>query len=232
MLGFALAIAAVPAGYRPGFATLAVIATMAAVASGVRLVSVARRLSVAAPFLIMAALLPVVADGSGPTVIGVQLSSAGIEAGWTLAARVILGVGAASILASTTSIPELAEAARRLRVAPALVTIAVMMLRYVHVVSEEFDRARRSMASRGLVPRWFWQYRPVAASAGTLFVRSYERGERVHGAMVSRGFDGTLPPAWPEQRSGTARRVALAHWLPVVLIIGCSWSAAALGHLQ
>jgi cobalt/nickel transport system permease protein len=33
----------------------------------------------------------------------------------------------------------------------------------------------------------------VAASAGTLFVRSYERGERVHLAMMSRGYDNELP---------------------------------------
>ena len=29
--------------------------------------------------------------------------------------------------------------------------------------------------------------------AGVLFIRSYERGERVHLAMLSRGYDGHLP---------------------------------------
>ena len=33
----------------------------------------------------------------------------------------------------------------------------------------------------------------LAASSGALFVRSYERGERVHLAMLSRGFTGRLP---------------------------------------
>jgi cobalt/nickel transport system permease protein len=33
----------------------------------------------------------------------------------------------------------------------------------------------------------------VAASAGTLFIRSYERGERVYLAMVSRGYTGSMP---------------------------------------
>ncbi len=33
----------------------------------------------------------------------------------------------------------------------------------------------------------------MARSVGTLFIRSYERGERVHLAMVSRGWTGEMP---------------------------------------
>ena len=56
-----------------------------------------------------------------------------------------------------------------------------------HTVSLEpglRDRAGNAVAARA-----------VAATAGTLFVRTYERGERVHLAMLLRGYDGTLPPA-------------------------------------
>ncbi len=48
-------------------------------------------------------------------------------------------------------------------------------------------------ASRGYDPRWIWQARAVASSAGALFIRSYERGERVYLAMVSRGYQGSFP---------------------------------------
>jgi len=37
----------------------------------------------------------------------------------------------------------------------------------------------------------------VARSAGALFIRSYERGERVHLAMLSRGYTGSLTPGTP-----------------------------------
>ena len=47
--------------------------------------------------------------------------------------------------------------------------------------------------SRGYDARWIWQAKGFAASAGALFIRSYERGERVHLAMISRGFDGACP---------------------------------------
>ena len=33
----------------------------------------------------------------------------------------------------------------------------------------------------------------LARSAGALFIRSFERGERVHLAMLSRGYTGRMP---------------------------------------
>ena len=49
------------------------------------------------------------------------------------------------------------------------------------------------MAARGFAGKWLTEARPLATGAGALFVRSYERGERVHAAMLSRGFTGGLP---------------------------------------
>lgn len=67
------------------------------------------------------------------------------------------------------------------------------MLRYLEVITGELGRMRRAMTARGYDPRWLWQAKPIAASAGALFIRSYERGERVHAAMLARGWDGTMP---------------------------------------
>jgi cobalt/nickel transport system permease protein len=60
----------------------------------------------------------------------------------------------------------------------------------------------------------------VAASAGTLFVRSYERGERVYLAMVARGYDGTMPPL-------DAPRPSMAGWWPAVALPLAAWTIAA-----
>src|SRR2546430_14281625 len=51
----------------------------------------------------------------------------------------------------------------------------------------------RSRVCRGGDARWLWQARDVAACAAALLVRSFERGERVYLAMLSRGYDGTAP---------------------------------------
>ncbi len=52
---------------------------------------------------------------------------------------------------------------------------------------------RTAMVARAHDPRWLWQAKPIASSAGAMFVRSYERGERVHSAMLARGFTGSMP---------------------------------------
>ena len=67
------------------------------------------------------------------------------------------------------------------------------MVRYADVVTGELHRMRVARESRGHDPRWIWQAKAVASTAGALFVRSYERGERVYLAMVSRGYDGAMP---------------------------------------
>ena len=67
------------------------------------------------------------------------------------------------------------------------------MLRYVDVVGGEMRRMRIARESRGFQGRDVRHLQVVAQSAGALFIRSYERGERVHLAMLSRGYTGTMP---------------------------------------
>jgi cobalt/nickel transport system permease protein len=66
------------------------------------------------------------------------------------------------------------------------------MIRYVDVVSDEMRRMRIARESRGFTARDPRHWPVVARSLGALFIRSYERGERVHLAMVSRGYTGSL----------------------------------------
>jgi cobalt/nickel transport system permease protein len=67
------------------------------------------------------------------------------------------------------------------------------MVRYGDVIASEMRRMRVARESRGYQARWLWEARALASSAGTLFIRSYERGERVHLAMLSRGYGGAMP---------------------------------------
>jgi cobalt/nickel transport system permease protein len=88
------------------------------------------------------------------------------------------------------------------------------MIRYLEVIAGELARMRTAMTARGYEPRWLSQARPIASSAGTLFVRSYERGERVYDAMLSRGYTGTMPAI--DSRSTSVRDWAVALLLPLV----------------
>ena len=59
----------------------------------------------------------------------------------------------------------------------------------------------------------------IAQSAGSLFIRSYERGERVHLAMLSRGYDGQMPQLDDLRPTGRQWLAGLA--LPAVGLVIC-----------
>ena len=95
----------------------------------------------------------------------------------------------------------------RLRLPPRLVQIASFMLRYADVITGEIARMRIARESRGFTARWSGRLAAVGRAAGALFVRSYERGERVHLAMLSRGYAGTMPAT---RRTGRTRAARVA----------------------
>jgi len=154
---------------------------------------VARRMLVEVPILIFALLLPFFGRGETTEVAGVALSIEGVWGAWTILAKATLGLGASIVLSATTMVPDLIRAMERLHVPKVITAISGFMVRYLDIVAGEFSRRRIAMASRGYEPRWFWQAGALAQSAGSLFIRSFERGERVHNAMVARGFTGRMP---------------------------------------
>ena len=163
------------------------------VVAGLPLTFVARRLVIELPFVAFAFLLPIIGQGERVDVLGVSLSVAGLWGAWNILVKGTLGVAASVVLAATTPMPEILRGLDRLRLPKVFVSICGFMIRYGDVISGEMRRMRVARESRGHDPRWIWQARAVASSAGALFIRSYERGERVYLAMVSRGYDGAMP---------------------------------------
>ncbi|CAN5504588.1 cobalt ECF transporter T component CbiQ [soil metagenome] len=175
------------------FGLHAALVLILAVVAGVPLARMARRLVIELPFVAFAFLLPFVAGGERTELGPLTLSIDGLWGAWNILAKGTLGVAVAVLLTATTPGADLVRGLGRLHLPPVLVTIVTLMARYGEVLTGEVHRMRIARLSRGYDPRWAWQARAVASSAGTLFVRSYERGERVHLAMVARGFTGTLP---------------------------------------
>lgn len=171
---------------------------------------VLRRLRIEVPFLAFAVFLPIVGGSPRVDVAGVALSTPGLWAAWNIVVKGTLGVLASVVLSTSTPVVELLAGLERLRVPRVLTAVAGFMVRYLDVVVGEAGRMRVARLSRADDPRWLWQARGTAASAGTLFVRSYERGERVHLAMCARGFTGTLPALHEHEAPSAAWAVAAA----------------------
>lgn len=151
------------------------------------------RLTAIIPFVAFAVFLPFFAGGRQVEVLGASLSSEGLWGTWNILVKAVIGTTASIVLSATTPIPDIVHGLSRLRFPSVMVSIVAFMFRYLDVLGDQLARMRRSMTARGHDPRWLWQARPIAASAGALFVRSYERGERVHQAMLARGFTGQMP---------------------------------------
>jgi cobalt/nickel transport system permease protein len=96
------------------------------------------------------------------------------------------------LLTSTTTFSNILKALEHLKMPRVLVMIMSFMYRYIFVLTDEVMRMKQARDSRnfGEGGRRLWQIRTVGNMIGTLFIRSYERGERVYAAMVARGFDG------------------------------------------
>lgn len=142
------------------------------------------------------------------------LSLTGLVRVLTLLARAAAVVTLALVLLATAPLHETFRAAHQLRVPGVLVQLALLTLRYVGLLAEEFARLRTALRVRGFrsgVNRH--TYRTVGQLAGTLLVRSHERSERVAQAMRCRGFDGQF-------RSLHEARTTRADVLAFVLVLG------------
>jgi len=181
-----------------------------------------RRLLIETPFLLFAVFLPFFGRGERLGVIGLSLSREGLWAAWNIGAKATLGTAASVILAATTRVPDLLKAFSRLHFPKVLTAVMGFMVRYLDVVSGELGRMRIALRCRAYRPRWIGEARALAAVAGTLFVRAYERGERVYLAMQARGYHGVMPEL-------DASAAPAAQWAAAASVVTCAAGVAALG---
>ncbi|MFD5595804.1 cobalt ECF transporter T component CbiQ [Streptomyces griseorubiginosus] len=194
---------------------LGVVARLARVPAGFLL----KRLLIEVPFVAFAVLMPFVAEGERVEVLGMSLSVSGLWGAWNVLAKGTLGVAASVLLASTTELRELLLGLQRLKLPPLLVQIASFMIRYGDVITDEMRRMRIARESRGFEASGVKHWGVLAKSAGALFIRSYERGERVHLAMVSRGYAGSMPVI--DEVTASRAQWSYALTLPVTALVVC-----------
>ncbi|HDP69589.1 MAG TPA: cobalt ECF transporter T component CbiQ [Actinobacteria bacterium] len=165
------------------------------VISKVPLSFILKRVVIAIPFILMvAAFIPFIgADvGGSYNLWGITLYQRGLLILFNVTVKALFGVAALTLLVSTTPFDELMEGLKKLGVPKVFITIASFMYRYIFVVVDETMRMKRARDSRNFEGRWIWQASAVGHMVATLFLRSYERGERVYSAMLSRGYDGEV----------------------------------------
>lgn len=193
LVGFMVLVVLTPASMPWLFGVHAALLAVVIAVSTVPLRFLLPRMVVELPFVVFALLMPFVATGPRVALGPLLVSEAGLTAAWLLLAKGTLGVLAALTLAATTDSGALLRGLQRLRMPDLLVQIMGFMIRYAEVVADDLRRTVTAMRSRGFDPRSPRHWPALGRALGALFIRSYERGERVHLAMLSRGYTGRLP---------------------------------------
>jgi cobalt/nickel transport system permease protein len=140
-----------------------------------------------------------------------------------------LSVQIAILLVAVTRFPDLIHAFEHLRVPAILTTIIAFLYRYLFVLTDEVFRLLRARESRSAGASGkrsgggvFWRAKIAGNMAGQLFLRSYERSDRIYNAMLSRGYTGhlyTLNPHEMKSRDYFVTAFAIAI-IFIVQIIG------------
>ncbi|MEU1127398.1 cobalt ECF transporter T component CbiQ [Streptomyces sp. NPDC005899] len=219
VLCFVVVVVSTPREAVWAFALYAALLAAVAALAGISPWFLLKRLVIEVPFVAFALLMPFVVPGARTELLGVSVSVPGLWGAWNVLAKGTLGVAASVILASTTELRSLLLGLQRLRLPPLLVQIASFMIRYGDVITDELRRMSIARRSRGFEASGVRHWGVLAKTAGALFIRSYERGERVHLAMVSRGYTGTMPVI--DEVTASRAQWAYAGALPLTALAVC-----------
>lgn len=144
-----------------------------------------------------------------------QITTEGLIVLGSVCWKALLSLLMLNLLVLTTSIPALLHGMTALKMPPLMVAIIASMYRYIGVLAEEFTSMQRAAASRNLTASKRWQRLVVGNMFGSLFIRTYERGDRVYQAMLSRGYTG-LPPI---HDSPTPKRTDWFAWVAMICLV-------------
>lgn len=128
--------------------------------------------------------------------VGFSHARRGEHGTWVIVASILiknsLAFGALFALAHTTSHQEMLVGLGRLGLPRPIVATLQFMHRSLFILKDELERMTRARRSRSFARHPWTQWGSLAGLLGRLFLRSFERSERVHSAMLSRGWDGTV----------------------------------------
>lgn len=157
-----------------------------------------KRMCVLIPFVLFIAIfVPFVKEGHvcWSLKIGYWKLDVTYEGVWTFFNIIIkssLSVLLLVIASSTTTFSDFLHGLDLLRLPRLLVMLMSFMYRYVFVLLDEARRLMRARSLRYFGSRYTEQFRVLGYMIGVLFIRTFERAERIYSAMILRGFTGEM----------------------------------------
>ena len=166
--------------------------------AGVPLTFGVKRSLIVLPFVLFAgALLVFMPDKPHPDAYNLGFERYAITHGglYTLFNALIkswLSVLTTILLYSTTPFPKFVKGLELIRVPQVLTMLFSFLYRFMWVLTSEVKTMMRARDARAFGGGRIWHLKIIGQMVGSLFIRSYERAERVYAAMSARGYDGTI----------------------------------------
>lgn len=157
-----------------------------------------RRVVSVLPFIVMIALsIPFMKAGQGGARISLgslklAVSLEGIMLFVNIVIKACLSIIAMTLLTASTDFSQLLKAFERLHVPGVLLMVISFMYRYLFVIEDELMKMRLAKDCRTIGGSKWFHLKVQANMLGVLFIRAYERAEKVYLAMCARGFEGKM----------------------------------------
>lgn len=219
-VGFILSVSLLPVASFLALGVAWVAVMLMAFVARIGPLRVVRNSFLALPFALAAVPLIFTRDGDPLGTINFGLfdltvSGEGLRLVATIMLKSWISVQAATLLVFTTPFHDLVHGLERLKLPRLMVAVVSLMYRYLAVLTDEATRMMRARAARSVRvdgrkgPSIGWRAKVVGHMVGSLFIRSYERSERIYMAMQARGYRGQLARHGVRPMA-TAERFALA----------------------
>ncbi len=190
---------------------------------------IARKVALLCPFALIVAIFNPVFDRE----VLVQLGPLAVTGGWiscaSIVVRAALTVGAAIILLAVTGFPAICRALERLGMPQAFAVQLLFLYRYIFVLTEEGGRVSRARALRSYGNRGLGM-KAYGSLLGNLLLRTWLRAERIHMAMLARGFTGEFHTR-REFRFGGRELVYFLGWSALFITLRLQNAPRLLGAL-
>jgi len=189
----------------------------------------ARKVLLVCPFALAVGIFNPIFD----TELLLHLGPLGVSGGWvsclSIVVRAALTVSAALVLVAVTGFPAICRALEQLGMPNAFAVQLIFLYRYIFVLTEEGGRAARARKLRAFGHKGLGMS-SYSSLIGSLLLRTWQRAERVHMAMLARGFSGVFPTR-QQFRFGRAEFLYLSGWSILFLILRFNNVTAFLGSL-
>lgn len=189
-----------------------------------------RKMLIVVPFALVIGIFNPVFDRQ----VIMHLGSLDIWGGWlscaSILVRSILTASVAIILVAVTGFPAICEALEKMGMPKVFAVQLLFLYRYIFVLTDEAVRTARARQLRTFGKRGFGM-RQFGSLVGHMLLRTWDRAERIHMAMLARGFSGEFHTTRPQSHFGRNEIVFMAGWIALFILLRLYNAPQLLGGL-